>query len=238
MSLLAVRNAMRILTDGRRTFEVWIEDLVLGPGMRKAIVGPSGSGKTTAMDMLALASAPDGCDRLVLQETGRRPVDLLRYSAGRLSRVRARRFGYVLQTSGLLPFLTIGENVALPQRLAGRGDRREIRRLLAALDLDVPLSTMPSELSVGQRQRVAIARALAHHPDFVFADEPTAALDPASAARVMHLLTELAAQRGAAVLVISHNVELMEAHGFEILPVHFTTEQDRSWSFIGERVAA
>lgn len=228
MSTLFVRNVTRTLTDGRRTFALRIEALTIAPGERKAIVGPSGSGKTTAMDLLALASVPDECERLGMLSEGGRWIDLFALSSSRIARIRAERFGYVLQTSGLLPFLSVHENVELPQRIAGMREPDLARRLLKALEIDVPADTMPSALSVGQRQRVAIARALAHRPHFVLADEPTAALDPVSADRVMSILARLAERQSAGIVVISHDQALMRRHGFEIVPVRYHAEDGRN----------
>lgn len=232
MATLALRNAVRQLNDGRRAFELRIASLTLAPGERKAIVGPSGSGKTTAMDILALASMPDSCDAMGLHTSHGGWSNLYGVDPERLAQIRAQSFGYVLQTAGLLPFLSVGDNIRLPQRLAGRLDPDHVTRLMRALDIEVPLKTMPSALSVGQRQRVAIARALAHRPAFVLADEPTAALDPATAARVVRLLVDLAVDHGAAIMVISHDQALMANYGFQILPVHFSVRNERCLSVI------
>jgi len=224
MSVLYVRNAVRRLSDNQRSFALTVRALSLGPGERKAIVGPSGSGKTTAMDLIALASSPDTCDALGIRGSDGQWTDLSRRSPEDLARIRAAVFGYVLQNASLLPFLSVGENIRLPQRLSARLDESLIRELLKSLDVRVPLATMPAALSTGQRQRVSIARALAHRPAFVLADEPTAALDPANAQRAMHLLVSLAAQQGAGVLVITHDRALVEAHGFEIVLVSYSAE--------------
>jgi putative ABC transport system ATP-binding protein len=224
MSVLHVRNAVRRLSDDQRSFALAVHALTIGPGDRKAIVGPSGSGKTTAMDLIALASTPDACDVHGIQEEDGRWIDLAHEKPEALARIRASVFGYVLQTASLLPFLSIGDNIRLPQRLSSRMDEELIKELLQSLDVRVPLATMPAALSTGQRQRVSIARALAHRPAFVLADEPTAALDPVNAQRAMHLLVSLAAQQGAGVLVITHDRPLVETHGFEIIPVRFSAD--------------
>src|SRR5882724_6759058 len=179
MTWLCAHGVAQTLEDGERTFHLDIAALSLGPGMRKAIVGPSGSGKTTAMDLLALAGRPRSAESFLLIGDDGETIDLgwsARDRRDHAAAVRARYFGYVLQTGLLLPFLTIGENILLAQKLVGTDDRDFAQSLLDELGITAPFSTMPSALSVGQRQRVAVARALAHKPQFLFADEPTAAL--------------------------------------------------------------
>lgn len=234
MVSLALRNAVRHLSDGQRRFTMTIESLTLHPGDRKGIVGPSGCGKTTAMDMVALASRPDVADIVTIGDAQRQWIDLRTVDEERMTRIRSRAMGYVLQTPNLLPFLTVEENVMLTQHLVGRKDRPFARTLMSILGVDVPSSVFPSALSVGQCQRIAIARALAHRPTFVMADEPTAALDPDSAGSVMRLLVELAQQQGAAVLVISHDQNLLAQHGFEVIPVRFSSHDTSAMASIKE----
>lgn len=218
MARLEIIGGRRVLRDAGRRYVVDVPSFVLVSGDRKAIVGRSGSGKTTVMDMLALASPPDAVERLELTDgegkVWRNPWSLGGKAMGRL---RARNFGYVLQTSPLFPFLTLLENARLGQQLADRPDEAYLRELLAALHLDaLPAGTRISDLSVGQRQRLAIVRALAHRPAFLLADEPTAALDPETADGLMALLMRVAADSGTAVLVVTHDQELALGHGCTI----------------------
>lgn len=223
MTWLCAHGVTQILEDGERTFHLEIAALSLGPRSRKAIVGPSGSGKTTAMDLLALAGRPRTADSFLLIGQDGNALDLGhrlgRDRHDRLAAVRARYFGYVLQTGMLLPFLTIGENVLLAQKLAGMRDHAFARDLLDALGISAPLSTFPSALSVGQRQRVAVARALAHKPHFLFADEPTAALDPEAARRTLGTCLDIAETIGTATLVITHDVDLARELDFELVEI-------------------
>jgi len=196
-----------------RVFELTIEHLALGPGERLAVVGQSGSGKSTLLDIVGLALAPDGAKAFRLEPDGA-AADVGKLWRERdleaLAGLRARHFGYVVQSGALLPFLSVGDNVHLPLSLAGRRDRERVRDLLDRLGIAGLERVLPERLSFGQRQRVAVARALAHRPDFLLADEPTASLDPDNARRVMEALLELTAAEGSALLLVSHDLDLLD----------------------------
>lgn len=194
---------------------VTIDRLLLGPGERAALIGPSGCGKSTSLDLLAAILRPDRADRLVV--AGADLVELWAAGPGRLTAWRGRHVGYVLQTGGLLPFLSVAENIRLGRRLLGLGGWGPARDIAAVLGLEPLLDRRPAQLSVGERQRVAVARALAHEPRLVLADEPTAALDPARAAETMALLNGLAARQDTTLLVVTHDAELAEASGLRLI---------------------
>jgi putative ABC transport system ATP-binding protein len=200
-----------------RRFELLVERFALAPGDVIAVVGPSGCGKSTLLDLCGLAAAPSAAGRLELLTGDGRTLDIARLWLNgrhdRLARLRARHLGYVLQTGGLLPFLDVQGNLELAQRLAGRRDRAHVRQLLEALEIADLARALPARLSVGQRQRVAVARALVHRPDLILADEPTAALDPGNARRVVRLLLDLARASGAGLLIVSHDHDLLANQG-------------------------
>jgi putative ABC transport system ATP-binding protein len=124
---------------------------------------------------------------------------------------RLRSFGFVFQFSELVPELSLRENVELPLRLLGvrRAEyRARSERLLEALGIADVAGRRPIEVSGGQAQRCAIARAVVHRPRVVFADEPTGALDRASADRALALLVEVSRNVGAALLVVTHDADV------------------------------
>lgn len=194
---------------------VTIERLLLGAGERAALIGPSGCGKSTSLDLLAAILRPDRADRLMV--AGADLVALWAAGAGGVTAWRGRQVGYVLQTGGLLPFLSVAENIRLGRRLLGLAGWGPARDIAAVLGLEPLLDRHPAQLSVGERQRVAVARALAHEPRLVLADEPTAALDPARAAETMALLNGLAARQDTTLLVVTHDAELAEASGLRLI---------------------
>ncbi|TBU96103.1 ABC transporter ATP-binding protein [Phytopseudomonas dryadis] len=203
-----------------------IPRLELRAGQRIALIGASGSGKSTVLDLLALALSPDPGGTLHWQD-GEHALDLAElWRLGRheqLARLRSRAFGYVLQTGGLLRFLDVRGNIRLPRDLLGLPDDGAIEQLASQLGIDDLLQRQPGRLSVGQRQRVSIARALAHRPAIVLADEPTAALDPLNAERVMQLLVEQATARNLCLVISTHDEALAERYG--LTPLRLTVQR-------------
>ncbi len=176
-------------------------DLRIRAGERAAVLGPSGSGKSTLLHVAGTLERPSsGTVRI-----GGEEVSAL--SDAELSAVRGRRLGFVFQQFHLLDHLDAVQNVAMG--LLYRGGQARDRRAAAvdALDrvgLAHRLGHRPAQLSGGERQRVAIARAVAGHPDVVLADEPTGDLDSASGEQIIGLLTGLAAD-GTAIVVVTHD---------------------------------
>ena len=215
---LAGVQRLRESSDGR--FLLDIQRLAIRPGDRLALVGDSGVGKSTCLDMLALTLAPTRWDRFDASFDGAsHPIGELwrRGERSALAALRAGHIGYVLQTGGLLPFLSVLENVALPRRLLGDAPaeaRLEAEKMLARLEMASYARRLPTDLSLGQRQRVAVARALVHRPELVLADEPTASLDRRNAESVMRLFAELLEEQGRAAIWVTHSAELAIAYGF------------------------
>lgn len=135
----------------------------------------------------------------------------------RLADFRKTHIGYVLQSGGLLPYLTVRENINLSRRLLGRDTQDAAAQWAAKLSIAGQLDKLPAALSVGQRQRVAIARALAHDPSVLIADEPTASVDPLNAARIMELMVNLVDDLGVTLIVASHAHRLMDQAGLSMI---------------------
>jgi putative ABC transport system ATP-binding protein len=168
-------------------------------GTITSVVGPSGSGKSTLLQCAA------GLDRPSSGTVRLGGTDLTGLSRRRLSVLRRRRVGFVFQSLNLVPTLSVAENIALPLRLDRRRvDKDTVRRLADQVGIARELRRLPSRLSGGQQQRVAIARALITDPEVIFADEPTAALDPRNSDIVMQLLRQAAQELGRTVIVVTH----------------------------------
>lgn len=215
--LLSLRGLAK-RREGERAFEVGLAAFDLWPGEFCALVGPSGSGKSTLLDMIGLVLKPSRVDRFRLRVDGTdSPADVgeLWWKPGgedRLAAIRRNAMGYVLQSGGLFPFLSVGENIDLPRRMVdGRIDRRQTEKDMRQFGLGWGYEKKVATLSGGERQRVAILRALAHRPGVVLADEPTAAVDRSRAREVVGALRQYARELGAAVIMVTHDHALVEA---------------------------
>lgn len=220
---------------GAEQYRLEIERLRVRRGEALAVVGASGCGKSTALDLLACALRPDEPEedaRFVFSPDGEREIDIFdawrRGGSNALAADRMRHLGYVLQTGGLLPFITAADNIVLTCKVLGIVHERitAIRHTVEELGIEHLLSKYPSQLSVGERQRVAIARALAHGPAVILADEPTAALDPEHSSTVMELFLRLARHEGATVIMVSHDQALARETGFTLVPIPVRREGD------------
>ena len=173
-------------------------------GAFRWLLGPSGAGKTSLLRLMYLAARPSRGNLRVLGN------DILAAPRHSLPALR-RRIGVVFQDFRLLGHLSAFDNVALPLRLAGRGEgqiRADVTEMLRWVGLDGRTDAQPAELSGGEQQRVAIARAVIARPALLLADEPTGNLDSAQAERLLLLLRELN-RIGTTVVVATHNEQLV-----------------------------
>ncbi|MEM0456007.1 MAG: ABC transporter ATP-binding protein [Candidatus Anstonellales archaeon] len=166
-----------------------------------SIVAPSGSGKTTLLNIMATLDKPsegkvyiDGQDVSSLNDQ-------------EISKIRAKKIGFVFQQFNLIPELTALENVTLPYVFSGYNDVDYAISLMKRLGLGERLNFYPSQLSGGQKQRVAIARALINRPKILFADEPTGNLDPNSSEEVLKIFQELHSE-GNTIILVTHDYNI------------------------------
>lgn len=193
----------RTRRDGRQARRILDRvSLTVSAGEVVAITGPSGSGKTTLLHLLA---GLDRADEGHVQIAG---IDWLTLRGRARARFRRRACGLIAQGSAVLPQATAAENVEVPLLLDGVPAAERATRVATALDrvgLGADGAKLPDQLSGGQQQRVAIARALAAEPAVLLADEPTGSLDSVTAADVVALLCAAARDRGAAVVLVTHD---------------------------------
>ena len=177
----------------------------LNAGEFVAIVGPSGSGKTTFLTTLGqLQEASSGKILVKGKETGN-------LTEKEKTDLRFREFGFILQASNLIPFLTVKEQLDLIDRLdKGKNSKSDRKELFDLLDLEKVQNHYPKALSGGERQRAAIARALYNNPSIVLADEPTASLDTERAYQVTEMLAAIAHKQGRGVVMITHDTRLLD----------------------------
>ena len=213
--LVLLRGMTKRREQGGSAFELHVPALDIAVGELVAVVGDSGCGKSTLLDILALVMEPTAVERFELRLDDGGPLTDVRalWQTGaetRLAALRRDHLGYVLQTGGLLPFLSVADNMTLPARVKGLPDPPAlIGNLAERMGLGGCLARMPDSLSIGQRQRVAILRALLHGPRLVLADEPTAAVDKTRAETIMQDLHKLARERSVSVVVVTHDVGLV-----------------------------
>ncbi len=187
-------------------FRVHVPQLELAAGKALALAGPSGAGKSTLLRLLTGLLTPTA-GRISL---GSAQMDTMTHEARRAFRLQ--HIGLVFQDFALLDYLTVTENILLPHQFRGTADaavRSKMLDLTQRLHIDRYLEKRVSHLSQGERQRVAVARALVHEPQFVFADEPTASLDPARGRIVVDMLLEDTRRRGACLVMVTHDPNLL-----------------------------
>jgi putative ABC transport system ATP-binding protein len=195
--------------DGSMVRVVDVEQFILADKEQVALIGTSGSGKTTLLHLIAGILTADSGQILFQSSDG--SVDVTKLSEAQRDVFRGKNVGYIFQTHHLLPGLTAMENVLLGMSFTGRpAERGWAEHLLKEVGLSDRLHYKPGKLSVGQQQRVAVARALANRPKLVLADEPTGALDYATARTVLGLIRNLCTEVGASLLNVTHDLELAE----------------------------
>ncbi len=197
--LIAARALTKTYTRGRECIRAVDEvEFEVQPAEFVAITGPSGAGKTSLLNLLGCLELPtSGTLRLM-----DKPVQ--EFSEFERTRFRREQIGFVFQHFGLLPTLTVAENVSLPALFAGRRNRERVDELLAKVGLEHRRSHRPRELSGGEMQRAAIARALVNRPALLLADEPTGNLDSSMGETIAALFQELN-REGLTIVLVTHN---------------------------------
>ncbi|GAJ98533.1 LOW QUALITY PROTEIN: ABC transporter ATP-binding protein [Geomicrobium sp. JCM 19055] len=204
---LSLQHVQKTFTDGDRTLTV-LKDVSFDifPGEFVAIVGPSGSGKSTMLSIAGALLSPSS-GKLLLD--GKNIADA---SEKERQLIRLHQIGFIFQSSHLLPYLTVKDQLMLMTRLSKESKKRRrqrAERLLTELGLRHRLHQYPERLSGGERQRVAIARAWMNEPDLILADEPTASLDTERGQHVIEQLAHQVKQQKRAAIMVTHDERML-----------------------------
>ncbi|WP_433977928.1 ABC transporter ATP-binding protein [Staphylococcus pseudintermedius] len=202
--MLKFQNVTKSFKDGQQVIEaVKPTTLEFSPRELIAIVGPSGSGKSTFLTMAGALQKPTSGDIII----GTQKITDLSQKA--LARVRMQQIGFILQTSNLVPFLTVKQQFQLlKKRKKDVMAQQDFDALIQQLGLESVMNQLPSEISGGQKQRVAIAKAIYTNPDIILADEPTASLDTENAMSVMEILKNESKRRNKMCMIVTHDERL------------------------------
>ncbi len=180
-------------------------NLEINKGEFVVILGPSGSGKTTLLNIIS------GMDNATYGDTIIAGENLIDYNQSMLTTFRRNNIGYVFQQYGLLPNLTVKENIQIGQNLQHNRSRFiSIDEILKSIGLESQASKYPNELSGGQQQRVSIARSIAKNPNILFGDEPTGAIDQQTSKNIMNLFVDINKKYKTTIVIVTHNPILAE----------------------------
>jgi len=206
MSAIELRGITKQFIDGDETIDALKEtNVAVEAGEFVAIIGPSGSGKSTLLTIIGGLQTPS---------TGEVLINGASFSSESEKKRARRRFddiGFILQSSNLVPFLTVKQQFQLVDDITKKKQSERREMLLERLGVERLVNKYPSELSGGERQRIAIARALYHQPAVILADEPTASLDSERAFEVVELLAEATKQENKATIMVTHDTRLIQA---------------------------
>ncbi|HEV2149169.1 MAG TPA: ABC transporter ATP-binding protein [Longimicrobiaceae bacterium] len=193
--------------------------LEVAVGETIAVIGQSGAGKSTLLHLLGGLDVPTSGEVHVGGSV------LARLPPEALAKLRNEKIGFVFQFHHLLREFSALDNVAMPLLIAGvrpRAARERAREMLGSVGMEHRLEHKPGQLSGGEQQRVAVARALVTRPVLLLADEPSGNLDPPTGERLHDLLFEVSRENGAAMILVTHNLDLA-ARADRVLRLHAGT---------------
>ncbi|WP_258729546.1 ABC transporter ATP-binding protein [Bacillus atrophaeus] len=205
---LILDHVDKVFGDGESSVKVLDQvSLEVKAGEFVAVVGPSGSGKSTFLSIAgALLSPTRG--RIMIDAS-----DISQLTEKKMNRIRLEKIGFVFQSSNLIPFLTVLDQLLLISKLAGSSNNKAEQRavdLLQKLGLKHRMNSYPQSLSGGERQRVAIARAWMNDPEIILADEPTASLDSERGRTIVKMLADEVKSREKAAVMVTHDKRMLD----------------------------
>lgn len=208
MAGLHLKNVSKIYQEGEfETIALNDVSLAVEPGEFIAIIGPSGSGKSTFLSVSGALLQPSKGEVVI------NGVTISSLKEKELSKVRLEQIGFILQTSNLIPYLTVLDQLLIVKRMTGKvtdEDKKAAIDLLSDLGMANKIKKFPNELSGGERQRVAIARSFMNDPELILADEPTANLDTKRAIEVVKLIAQEVKSRKKAAIMVTHDERMLK----------------------------
>ncbi len=206
MFLLEFKDVKKVFRSGKSEIEALkLTNFKASQGELIAIIGPSGSGKSTFLTIAGGLQAPSNGEVLI------NGSNLEKMNEKQRAAVRLKEIGFVLQSSNLVPFLNIRQQMQLLDKVKKQNlSASQLEELYESLGIHELLNNYPSDLSGGQRQRVAIAKALYTNPSIILADEPTASLDSERAFEVMEMLRRATKNNKKATIVVTHDTRLID----------------------------
>lgn len=205
--ILRLEHVQKNFGDGDSSITILKDiSLTIKRGEFIAIVGPSGSGKSTLLSIIGALLSPSGGKVMVDQE------DIAEYKPSKLSSVRKDKIGFIFQSSNLIPYLTVKDQLMLISDISKTSKKENEKKatdLINHLGLGHRLKTYPNKLSGGEKQRVAIARAFMNDPDIVLADEPTASLDSERGKQVVEMISNEVKSRNKAAIMVTHDERIL-----------------------------
>ena len=208
MTGLVLKNVTKSFKEGSTTVDALKNvSLTVAPGDFIAIIGPSGSGKSTLLSIAGALLQPTTGEILV------NGTDIGNMKEKELSSFRLTDIGFILQTSNLIPYLNVLDQLLLVRKMKGKvtnNEKQFAKELLNDLGLGDKLTKFPNELSGGERQRVAIARAFVNDSNIILADEPTASLDSNRAFEVVKQIRKEVKDRNKAAVMVTHDERMLE----------------------------
>lgn len=208
MNGLQIKNVTKKYKEGNSSITALNNaSMDVRPGEFVAIVGPSGSGKSTLLSIAGALLKPTSGTISINEK------EITNLSAKELSKFRLHEIGFILQTSNLIPYLKVIDQLILVKKMTGKAtkeDQEKAKKLLTELGLAEKLQKYPNELSGGERQRVAIARSFMNDSNVILADEPTASLDSKRAHEVVNLIAYEVKKRNKAAIMVTHDERMLK----------------------------
>jgi putative ABC transport system ATP-binding protein len=206
MAVLELNNVTKTFGTGHKQVNALKEtNFHAEKGELIAVIGPSGSGKSTFLTIAGGLQTPSDGEIIINNQ------NMTKLNEKRRSEIRLKEIGFILQTSNLIPFLTVEKQMKLLDKVKkGNMSKEQMNQLYIDLGIEDLRNKYPSDLSGGERQRVAIAKSLYSNPSIILADEPTASLDSDRAFEVMELLKHETKSKNTTTIIVTHDIRLVD----------------------------